>query len=149
MRNEAGKAFTAEETEGRELVKQKCGNCHKEPLFTDNSFRNNGLSISMVNDEGRYPVTQNNADKYKFKVPSLRNLGYTAPYMHDGRLLTLDAVLDHYTTQVQNTPNLDPLLQQNAILGIPLTATERDRIKSFLNTLNDKSFLFDKRFSEQ
>jgi cytochrome c peroxidase len=149
MRNEAGKAFTAEETEGRELVKQKCGNCHKEPLFTDNSFRNNGLSISMVNDEGRYPVTQNNADKYKFKVPSLRNLAYTAPYMHDGRLLTLDAVLDHYTTQVQNTPNLDPLLQQNATLGIPLTARERDRTKSFLNTLNDKSFLFDKRFSEQ
>lgn len=149
MRNEAGKSFTAEETEGRELVKQKCGNCHKEPLFTDNSFRNNGLSVSMVNDEGRYPVTQNNADKYKFKVPSLRNLAYTAPYMHDGRLLTLDAVLDHYTTQVQNTPNLDPLLQQNATLGIALTAAEKDRIKSFLNTLNDKSFLFDKRFSEQ
>jgi len=68
--------------------------------------------------------------------------------MHDGRLLTLDAALDHYTSQVQNTPNLDPLLQQNATLGIPLTIAEKDRIKSFLNTLNDRSFLFDKRFSE-
>jgi len=57
-------------------------------------------------------------------------------------------VLDHYTSQVQNTPNLDLLLQQNASLGIPLTIAEKDRIKSFLNTLNDRSFLFDKRFSE-
>jgi cytochrome c peroxidase len=129
MRNEPGKTFTAAEAEGRELVKQKCGNCHKEPLFTDNSFRNNGISISQVNDLGRYLVTQNDADKYRFKVPGLRNLAYTAPYMHDGRLLTLDAVLDHYTSQVQNTPNLDPLLQQNATLGIPLTAIEKGRKK--------------------
>jgi len=148
MRNEPGKTFTSAEAEGRELVKQKCGSCHKEPLFTDNSFRNNGISISQVNDLGRYLVTQNDADKYRFKVPSLRNLAYTAPFMHDGRLLTLDAALDHYTSQVQNTPNLDPLLQQNATLGIPLTIAEKDRIKSFLNTLNDRSFLFDKRFSE-
>lgn len=149
MRHEGNKTFTAEESEGREIVKQKCGSCHKEPLFTDYSFRNNGLSTSMVNDMGRYLVTQNDADKYKFKVPSLRNLAYTAPYMHDGRLLTLDAVLDHYTSQVQNTPNLDPLLQQNPTPGIVLTAIERERIKAFLNTLNDRSFLFDKRFSEQ
>lgn len=149
MRNEGHVTFTAEEFEGRELVKQKCGNCHKEPLFTDNSFRNNGLSVSMVNDEGRYLVTQNATDKYKFKVPSLRNLAYTAPYMHDGRLLTLNAVLDHYSTQVQNTPNLDPLLNQNGSSGIPLTASEKAKILSFLNTLNDKAFLFDKRFSEQ
>ena len=148
MRNEPGKTFTSAEAEGRELVKQKCGSCHKEPLFTDNSFRNNGISISQVNDLGRYLVTQNDADKYRFKVPSLRNLAYTAPFMHDGRLLTLDAALDHYTSQVQNTPNLDPLLQQNATLGIPLTIVEKDRIKSFLNTLNDRSFLFDTRFSE-
>lgn len=148
MRNEGNKTFTIEEAEGRDIVKQKCGGCHKEPLFTDNSFRNNGLGISMVNDEGRYLITQNDADKYKFKVPSLRNLAYTAPYMQDGRLLTLDAVLDHYTTQVQNTPNLDPLLQQSGSPGIPLSASERTKIIAFLNTLNDKSFLFDKRFSE-
>ncbi len=103
----------------------------------------------MANDEGRYLVTQNAADKYKFKVPSLRNLAYTAPYMHDGRLLTLDAVLDHYSTQVQNTPNLDPLLHQNGSPGIPLTASEKAKILAFLHTLNDRSFLFDKRFAEQ
>lgn len=149
MRNEAGKTFTADENEGRLLVQQKCAPCHKEPLFTDYSFKNNGLVPSMVNDEGRYLVTQINTDRYKFKVPSLRNLAYTAPYMHDGRLLTLDAVLDHYTLQVQNTPNLDDQFKQNGVLGIPLTAVERLKILAFLNTLNDRSFLFDKRFSEQ
>jgi cytochrome c peroxidase len=149
MRQEAGKSFTADELAGKILVEQKCGICHTAPLFTDNSFRNNGIAPSSINDEGRYLITQLDADRYKFRVPSLRNLAYTGPYMHDGRLLTLDAVLDHYTSQVQNTPNLDPLLQQGAVLGIPLTAAERTKIKAFLNTLNDKSFLFDKRFSEQ
>lgn len=149
MRNEPGKFFTQEEQEGRQLVLQKCGACHTEPLFTDYSFRNNGLVPSMVNDEGRYLVTQIDSDKYKFKVPSLRNLSYTAPYMHDGRLLTLEAVLDHYSSQVQNTPNLDPLLNQSGTPGIPLTTSEKTKMIAFLKTLNDKSFLFDKRFSEQ
>lgn len=149
MRNEPGKFFTQEEQEGRQLVLQKCGACHTEPLFTDYSFRNNGLVPSMVNDEGRYMVTQIDSDKYKFKVPSLRNLSYTAPYMHDGRLLTLEAVLDHYSSQVQNTPNLDPLLNQSGTPGIPLTTSEKTKMIAFLKTLNDKSFLFDKRFSEQ
>lgn len=148
MRSEGNVAFTTEEQEGYLLFKQKCGNCHKEPLFTDNSFRNNGISISNVNDSGRYLITQNDADLYRFKVPSLRNLAYTAPYMHDGRFFTLDAVLDHYTGQVKNTPNLDLLLQQNGELGITLNIDEREKIKAFLNTLNDHSFLTDKRFSE-
>jgi cytochrome c peroxidase len=149
MRNEGNKKFTAGELQGQELVKQKCGSCHMEPLFTDNSFRNNGLSISMENDEGRYLITQNDGDRYRFRVPGLRNLAYTAPYMHDGRLLTLEAVLDHYSSQVQNTPNLDPVFTQSGAPGIPMTAEEKAKIILFLNTLNDKSFLFDKRFSEQ
>jgi cytochrome c peroxidase len=82
-------------------------------------------------------------------VPSLRNLAYTAPYMHDGRLLTLDAVLHHYTSQVQTTPNLDPVLQLGGTTGIAITTAEQAKILAFLNTLNDRSFLFDKRFSEQ
>jgi cytochrome c peroxidase len=149
MRNENRVAFTALEQQGRLLVQQKCGTCHKEPLFTDNSFRNNGLSISTTNDEGRFMVTQDTNDRYKFKVPSLRNLAHTAPYMHDGRFRSLEAVLDHYTSQVQNTPNLDPLLQHGSTTGIPLTEAERASILAFLNTLNDRAFLFDKRFSEQ
>ena len=147
MRNQA--VFTAEEQQGYQLFKQKCNACHAEPLFTDYSFRNNGLSVSMINDEGRYLVTQKPSDRYKFKVPSLRNLSYTAPYMHDGRLLTLDAVFDHYTTQVQNTPNLDPLFLQNGQPGLSINAAERQLLTAFLKTLNDKSFLLDKLLSEQ
>ena len=149
MRHEAGKTFTEEEQQGYTVFKQKCSSCHSEPLFTDHSFRNNGISISNTDDLGRYLITQNDTDKYKFKVPSLRNIEYTAPYMHDGRFFTIDAVLDHYTTQVQHTPNLDPIFQSNGFTGIALTVTERRVISAFLNTLNDRTFLFDKRFSEQ
>jgi cytochrome c peroxidase len=145
MRHEPDKMFTASEQEGYVLVRQKCTPCHTEPLFTDNSFRNNGIAISLVNDEGRYLVTQADKDRYTFKVPSLRNLAYTAPYMHDGRFLTLEAVLDHYSGQVQSTPNLDPLLHG----GIIMNAAEKASIISFLNTLNDRSFILDKRFAEQ
>lgn len=148
MRNDPGVFFTANESAGRVLVQQKCGRCHTEPLFTDHSFRNNGLAPSMINDEGRYMITQLAADRYRFKVPSLRNLAYTAPYMHDGRLLTLEAVLDHYKDHVQLTENLDPIFLQNAPAGISMTSDDRTKILAFLNTLNDRSFLFDKRFSE-
>ncbi|ASZ14773.1 cytochrome-c peroxidase [Chitinophaga pendula] len=147
MRKE-GDVFTAEEQKGYTLYQQKCSTCHQEPLFTDQSFRNNGLSIGPNNDEGRYLITLNPQDKYKFKVPSLRNLAYTAPYMHDGRLLTLNGVLDHYTQEVQRTPNLDPLLQQQALPGISLSAEERTQLLAFLNTLNDRDFITDKRFSQ-
>jgi len=149
VRNEGRVKFTAAEAEGRTIVQEKCGTCHKEPLFTDNSFRSNGLIPSLENDEGRFLITQNPGDKYRFKVPSLRNLAYTAPYMHDGRLLTLDAVLDHYTMGVQNTPNLDPEFRKSSTPGIPLTADERTKILAFLTTLNDRAFLFDKRLAEQ
>lgn len=149
MRHEPGKIFTTEEQHGYTVFKQKCGTCHTEPLFTDNSFRNNGIAISMVNDEGRYLITQDDKDRYRFKVPSLRNLAYTAPYMHDGRFFTLEAVLDHYSGHVQATPNLDPLLQQGGNPGIPMNDEEKAAIGSFLKTLNDRSFILDKRFSEQ
>ncbi len=141
--------FTVAEEEGYRLFRQKCNACHTEPLFTDNSFRNNGLPVSAVNDLGRYSITLNENDKYKFKVPSLRNLDHTAPYMHDGRFFTLEAVLDHYSTQVQQTPNLDPLLLQQPQPGIALTNDERSKLLLFLNTLNDRSFLLNPLLSEQ
>ncbi len=142
-------SFTTIEQEGYVLFKEKCSTCHKEPLFTDQSFRNNGLRPSMVNDEGRAAVTLSASDKYKFKVPSLRNLNYTPPYMHDGRLLTIEAVLDHYSDDVEQTPNLDPLLQKNGITGIALTKDQKVMIIAFLKTLNDKTFVTDRRFAEQ
>ncbi len=138
-------AFTAPEEAGYKLVQQKCGSCHEEPLFTDNSFRNNGIGIGANNDMGRYDVTLNAADRYKFKVPSLRNLAYTAPYMHDGRFIRLDAVLDQYSDNIQQMPNLDPLLKSN----LDLTAAEKQQVLAFLNTLNDKNFIDNRLLSEQ
>jgi cytochrome c peroxidase len=147
MRKQA--VFTAMESKGYALFVNKCSACHKEPLFTDHSFRNNGLVPSMVNDEGRSLITQQDADKYLFKVPTLRNLAYTAPYMHDGRLLTLAAVLDHYAEKMNASPTLDPLFQKNARPGIPLTEEEKIELLGFLQALNDKTFISDKNLSEQ
>ena len=149
MRNEAGKTFTSAEQEGYSIFKQNCNACHKEPLFTDNSFRNNGIGTGRFDDKGLYAVTLNINDEYKFKVPSLRNVSFTAPYMHDGRLLTLEAVLDHYSTHVKASPTLDPLLQQNVQPGIVLTAAEKNNLIAFLKTLDDRSFLLNPALSEQ
>jgi cytochrome c peroxidase len=149
MRKEAGFSFTEEEQNGYAVFKANCGSCHKEPLFTDDSFRNNGISVSVLNDEGRFGITLNPEDQYKFKVPSLRNLKYTAPYMHDGSFRNLNGVLNHYTSEVQQTPNLDPLLMKDGKIGIGLTSTEKTQLLAFLNTLNDEEFIKNPALAEQ
>ncbi|MBL7813837.1 MAG: cytochrome-c peroxidase [Saprospiraceae bacterium] len=136
-------ALTADEKTGLELVKTKCGNCHAGELFTDDSFRNNG--IQHFGDKGRFRITLNDDDAYKFKVPSLRNLQYTAPYMHDGRFLTLDAVVEHYRKGVRQSPNIDPSVSN----GISITDDEKQKILTFLSALNDENFIRNKEFSEQ
>lgn len=149
MRKEDGQTFTPDEQAGYVIFKDKCSSCHSEPLFTDGSFRNNGLAAGPNNDQGRAMATLNPEDEYKFKVPSLRNLGYTAPYMHDGRFLTLSGVLTHYAEEVQATPNLDPLLQQNGKLGLSLTTDDKLKLLTFLKTLDDKDFVTRKDLAEQ
>jgi cytochrome c peroxidase len=144
-----GPVFTSDELDGYNIIKQNCTPCHQEPLFTDYSFRNNGIAASGVNDLGRYLITEKEDDRYKFKVPSLRNLAYTAPYMHDGRFFTIGAVLDHYTDGVHGSPTLDSLFQKNEQLGIKLSIDDKIKVTAFLATLNDKAFIIDKRFSEQ
>lgn len=148
-RNETGGTFTEDEFVGYTLFQSKCASCHSTDLFTDNSLRNNGLAINpKINDYGKYEVTGREEDKFKFKVPSLRNVAYTAPYMHDGRYFTLEAAVEHYRSKVQDTQNLDPLLKQNATLGIAFTDEEKVKIIAFLKTLSDEEFINDKRFSE-
>jgi cytochrome c peroxidase len=148
MRNEA--SFTADEAAGYAVFKQKCNDCHKEPLFTDDSFRSNGLTLNAVNDLGRYSITLNESDKNKFKVPTLRNLEFTTPYMHDGRLFTVEGVLNHYQTGIEPRQNLDPLLLQDpARAGIRFTADEKEKLITFLHTLNDRYFITNKLLSEQ
>lgn len=149
MRKEQNTSFSTIEAAGYEIFKSKCGNCHKEPLFTDGNFRNNGLAPSAINDLGLYTATLLENDRYKFKVPSLRNLKYTAPYMHDGRFLTLDAVFQHYTNEIQATENLDPLLNKNGIRGIAINGDEKSKLLAFLNTLNDEEFINNKLLAEQ
>lgn len=147
MRNQS--TFTATEQAGYVVFQNKCASCHKEPLFTDFSFRNNGIGIGFNNDSGRYEVTLNTDDFYKFKVQSLRNLKYTAPYMHDGRYYTLDAVLDRYAQAKPYVQNIDPVFDKgDGTYGINLSTEERIQLKAFLNTLNDEHFVRNKLLSE-
>lgn len=141
IRNEEN--LTADENEGYQIFQQKCASCHKPPLFTDLSYRNNGLDDTFQ-DEGRKMITQNVSDLGKFKVPTLRNIAISYPYMHDGRLNTLDQVLEHYNSGIKQSSTLDPILQN----GITLTADDKAKLISFLNTLTDNTFIKDKRFSE-
>ena len=143
-----GVELTETELQGKEIFKQKCASCHSGELFSDYSFRNNGLKQSHNPDLGRFDVTQDETDKFKFKVPSLRNLSFTAPYMHDGRLQTLEQVLEHYNLKVENSATLDPILKQNGKLGIPLSADEKSKILAFLKTLDDEDFINNPKFSE-
>ncbi len=136
--------FSASEKNGYDVYKIQCQYCHVEPLFSDYSFKNKGLPINLYQDSGRYRVTGNPSDQFKFKVPSLRNLAFTVPYMHDGRFVTLDNVLTFFTTGVANTPNLDPFM------AIPHTVSvqQKSDLLAFLNTLNDYKFVTDPRFKE-
>jgi cytochrome c peroxidase len=144
MRGESGGALNGAERNGMLVFRTHCASCHKEPLFSDFSFRNNGLPVGAARDSGRAIITLDPADLYKFKVPSLRNLRFTAPYMHDGSIKTLAGVLDHYASGIVSSPTLDPALQG----GIQLTPQERSDLLSFLNTLNDEEFVKDPRFQE-
>ncbi len=158
VRKEPGGTLTDEERAGLTTFRAKCTGCHAGELFTDNSFRNNGLFIQGSNDLGRARVTERAEDRYTFKVPSLRNVEKTLPYMHDGRFYSLAAVLDHYAGNVQLTENLDPLLKPTGLAGqasgappgpgIALSETEKRQIIAFLKTLTDEAFLRDSRFAE-
>lgn len=135
-------AFTETEEAGLVLFRSHCNSCHTAPLFTDFSFRNNGLD-TVFKDPGRSRITGQESDKGKFRVPSLRNVTLTYPYMHDGRFYTLGQVLDHYTTGIRHSATMDPSLQK----GIALTPEEKQQLLAFLSTLTDYTYLSDKRFS--
>ena len=104
---------------------------------------NNGLTINNSQDEGRKNITNRENDLGKFRVPTLRNIALTKPYMHDGRFETLQEVIEHYTTGVQKSTTLAKELEDKIIL----TDKEKIDLLVFLRTLTDKQFLFNKRFS--
>tara|TARA_R110002050_G_scaffold199319_7_gene334146 strand:- start:17432 stop:18556 length:1125 start_codon:yes stop_codon:yes gene_type:complete len=134
--------LTAQELRGFDLFMQEekgdCFHCHGDfynPLWTDNEFRNNGLDL--VPDSGLASVTKRASDYGKFKTPSLRNLAFSAPYMHDGRFNTIREVVDFYADDVQTTsPNLDATMKFRN-----LNNQEREDLVAFLMALTDSSFV--------
>ena len=136
--------LTSAEMRGLNLFRANCASCHKEPMLSDYSYRNNGLDSLFVRDAGRAHITNLPQDSGKFKVPSLRNIVLTKPYMHDGRFNSLSQVLDHYTMRIKQSATLDPIL----VGGIQLSNAERSDLIAFLNTLTDYRFVNNKKFSE-
>lgn len=137
-------SFNLPEKLGYTIFKTKCIQCHTEPMFTDYTYRNNGVGLdAYLNDVGRMKITGNADDSLKFKVPSLRNAAVSFPYGHDGRFFSLMNVFDHYRTLMQVGPSTDPLLQQK----LPLSNFEIGQLKAFLYSLTDSVFLKDPRFA--
>ncbi|MEQ8469724.1 MAG: cytochrome c peroxidase [Marinoscillum sp.] len=112
-------------------------------------FSNIGLEMNPQ-DVGLEKTTGQRSDQGKFKIPSLRNVVYTAPYMHNGGVQTLDSVIEHYSTGLLATENLDPILkdENGEPLVLNITKAEKEAIIAFLGTLTDKSILEDEKFSD-
>jgi cytochrome c peroxidase len=117
-----------------------CFHCHGGNLFTTHQFANNGLAPS-ANDPGRMEATGLQIDRDMFKIPSLRNVAVTAPYMHDGRFQTLEEVIDHYDHGIHRSPTLDPNIAKHPPQGLGLTAAEKAALVAFLKTLTDDAFI--------
>lgn len=128
---------------GLAVFRTRCATCHAEPLFTDFSYRDNGLDAAP-RDPGRGAISGRDADRGRFRVPSLRNVALTAPYMHDGRFETLDAVLDHYAQGLQASARRDPALAR----PLAMDDAERRALIAFLRALTDEGFVRDTRFAE-
>jgi cytochrome c peroxidase len=146
--------------------KGDCFHCHSESnspeLFVTTRliFTNNGLdtvaTLMDFTDFGRGDITDDSTDNGKFKIPTLRNLAYTAPYMHDGRFNTLDEVIEMYNKGVAPSPNVDPLfladaekrLEELGHWGLNLTAQEKSDLKAFLLSLSDEEFITNPEFQE-
>lgn len=144
MRKEEGFKFSAREEKGLGVFRANCASCHQEPLFSSDSFENNGLALdSNLMDLGRYGITKNPEDSLKFRVPSLRNIEVSYPYMHDGRFKSLQSVLFHYTNGITPSSTVSPLIGS----GIVMDEDEKRNLVIFLKTLTDMSFLRNKDFT--
>ena len=131
----------------KDLNGADCAHCHNGALMQVQGFSNNGLD-AIFSDRGRGLITNNVLDDGKFKIPTLRNIAYTAPYMHDGRFASLDDVIDHYSSGIQISNTLDPLIEFSDFGGVQLDAFEKDLLKQFLLTLTDESFINNPDFKE-
>lgn len=140
-----GTAFTDQEKRGYKLFKKHCTSCHTEPLLTNSFFTSNGLPIdTLYNDVGRYNITKAGKDSMRFKIPTLRNIEVTFPYMHDGRFRKLKEVINYYSEGI----NPDNKYMSPQLKG-PFHFSEHEKkdLHAFLLTLTDRTFLYDKRYS--
>ncbi|MEZ4919083.1 MAG: cytochrome c peroxidase [Saprospiraceae bacterium] len=138
-------ALTNSELRGKELFESdrlSCSTCHSGYLYTNEQFANTGLYEEYA-DIGRMRLTGHPSDNAVFRIPSLRNVGVTAPYMHDGSMPNLEAVIEHYNSGGKAHPNKHPLLKP-----LNLTETEKSDLLAFLHALTDQSFLDDPRFRQ-
>ena len=146
--------LTSEEQNGFDVfmdeAKGDCFHCHgsnNNPLWTDNQFHNNGLD-SNFSDLGLGKVTGDPSDNGRFKSPSIRNLAFTAPYMHDGRFTTLEQVINHYSEGLQFSSTIDPLMKKVNQGGVNLSLQDKADLKAFLLTLSDLNFINNPDFQE-
>lgn len=137
-----------------DMTKGDCLHCHTtdaDPLGTTGAFSNNGLDpvydANGYKDAGRGAITKNLAQNGQFRIPSLRNIALTAPYMHDGRFASLKEVLDFYSEGVHQGANVDSKMQFAKKGGVHLTEQEKEQIMAFLQTLTDSAFVNDPAFS--
>lgn len=127
-----------------------CFHCHgnpNSPLWTDNIFHNNGLDETF-SDRGRGGVTGDPREFGQFRTPSLRNLSFTAPYMHDGRFETIEEVINHYSEGLVYSETIDPLMKSVDQGGVQLSEEDKADLLAFLKTLDDPSFLTDPDFQD-
>jgi cytochrome c peroxidase len=150
--------FTAQENQGKNLFLTApqnggagCGGCHATEAFVNEQRGplNNGLDADTSSDQGAFETFGTPNFLGAFKVPSLRNIGVRAPYMHDGRFTTLDQVVEHYNSGVQAHPNLDQRLRlpNGNPIRLNLSTAQKQAIVAFMNTLTDPAFLNDVRYS--
>tara|TARA_B110000238_G_scaffold194049_1_gene231346 strand:- start:42 stop:1031 length:990 start_codon:yes stop_codon:yes gene_type:complete len=146
--------LTPEEQNGFDVfmdeAKGDCFHCHgsnNNPLWTDNKFHNNGLDATFK-DLGFGNVTGDPNDNGKFKSPSIRNLAFTAPYMHDGRFSTLEEVINHYSEGLKKSATIDPLMKNIDKGGVQLSTQDKADLKAFLLTLSDNDFIENPTFQK-
>lgn len=128
-----------------------CGHCHGTPKLFKELFHNNGLD-TVAKDVGRMEFTGQEMDRGRFRVPTLRNIALTSPYMHDGRFKTLQDVLDHYNDHIQQSETLSPFIAEATNLAggksLLLSEDEKKDIITFLHLLTDSTFITNKEFSD-
>lgn len=143
--------YTEQENLGKRIFNKNCNSCHGSALTAERGFpltAQNGIAIDE-NDLGVAIHTGRAVDRGVFKVPSLRNIALTAPYMHDGRFATLEDVVEHYNSGIEDHPNLHEFLKEgDAAINMNLADTEKEALIAFLNTLTDDSIVEDVRWSD-